>query len=618
MTKHKTLLFLSQLLLFCRLNAEGWEALPQDQTQKSTSHPNKYRFDLFQFSDSKLKDWRTLFAKNDNQLNEPLSDYLGDFSDIGNIPLPPPLNEYAELPILETPSSAAPYCLTLSEVVKETIQYQWSIQSSELNIVTQQGLLLQAKGAFNPMINAAWARTLEYDLQNALAQQTGKFGKLSNANLSVTTLTRIGTTYEVGFTNENTFNPLLPPRSDNSTLNFTITQPLLRNFLYSPQTTLEETQILQLKASRLQNVQNIAQSIFNSLFAYWEFVAAKKLLVVQERIERELCDLEIYAEDLVREEQEGYASLYQPRADLALAIANRVQAEQNVRSTFNTLLFNMGRLPNDDEEIPNVEAENFPVPKEICPVEATWYDTLLQQIPDLRADVVAFGLLEEVAELNLRSAKNSLLPQLNVIGTAEVLNTKIQKNSHNEFSSVQWRNPQKEYTIGVSFSYPLFNDTARGLVRQQRAAREQAIVNTQLLLAQIISAYKSSFTLYNALLVEVAKARRSAKQYRLSVEAETIKLQAGLSDYFFVLQLETNWQNAETQLILTEKLLAENLLQLRLLTGTLVKWNASTDDAEVLDVLSLAPIFPNPPCTTKTREKFLKCESLTQEEMEND
>jgi outer membrane protein TolC len=390
-----------------------------------------------------------------------------------------------------------PPCFSLNDVIRQTIKYQWTIQTSELSIDAQAGVLEQATGAFNPFLSTGYSKLFQRDIQSSIGMKSGLNGQTSTTNLSLQTLARLGTTYGISYQNINTLNPvtltsLMPPRTDASTLNVTVTQPLLRNLLYSPQTTLEKTQRLQLQVTKYQNIQNIAQALATSISAYWEFVAARKLLIVQREQEERLCRLEEYAEDLVKEQQEGYATLYQPRADLALATANRIQAEQDVRSTYNALLFTMGLIPDDQKEIPEVAVEEFPISDDLCVLEQEWYDRYLNALPDNRTDIIASKILIEEAVLNLRSAKNSLLPELDVTGSAQILNTTAAQRARHLFESSSFRGPETDYTVGVSLTFPIFNDTAKGLVKQTRALKSQAVINSDFIESQAVSGFKTA------------------------------------------------------------------------------------------------------------------------------
>ena len=153
-------------------------------------------------------------------------------------------------------------------------------------------------------------------------------------------------------------------------------------------------------------------------------------------------------------------------------------------------------------------------------------------------DIAADYLLEDVAALNLKSAMNALMPSLNIVGFVDLLNTNGGPYRSRLYESFPDRGRiEKDYSIALEFSYPIGNNFAEGLVKEDRALLAQARVNTRLLTAQIITSFKNAFTLNNALIRELTYARAAAKDFREAVKAEFIKLQEGLSSYFDVLGL---------------------------------------------------------------------------------
>jgi outer membrane protein len=273
----------------------------------------------------------------------------------------------------------------------------------------------------------------------------------------------------------------------------------------------------------------------------------------------------------------------------------------------------MGFIPDDDQEIPDFQFEDFPDFGSYLGLDQRWYDSLLTAIPLNRSDIIAAEVLVKITDYNLRSAKNSLLPAVDLIGCANFLNTEALKKAREVFDSTKARNPEKDYTVGINFSFPIFNDTARGLVKQQRALRSQAQVNLDLLGSQVVSSFKTAYTFSNALLEEVKKNALAAEEYRKTVEAEKIKLENGLSTYFVVLTLENNWLSALLSFVNSERQFVENLLQLRLLSGTLVRWDPQGEIVtEVEDVFSY-PVINDLP--SQPVEKFIEelCELSSEE-----
>jgi hypothetical protein len=91
---------------------------------------------------------------------------------------------------------------------------------------------------------------------------------------------------------------------------------------------------------------------------------------------------------------------------------------------------------------------------------------------------------------------------------------------------------------------------------------------------------------------------------------EYLKLKEGLSTYFVVLTLQTNWQQAQIQQIVIEKLFSQNLTQLRFLSGKLINWISEDKEVEPSDVNASKDIFSVTPCKTMGEKESESCETL--------
>jgi outer membrane protein TolC len=484
-----------------------------------------------------------------------------------------------------------PSALTLRAVIQETLQNQWSIYSSEFTIQSQLGLYQQAAGAFNLQFNSSFSNLSQFDLQSPLGIRSNFTGRFTSTSLALTKLSRSGATYNLSYSNLNTLNPFIvtciPPRSDNTILTVSIEQPILRNFWYSPTTILELTQGLAFEASRLQNIQNIANAIAASLIAYWNCVGAKLIYETYLELEKKFRNFSAVAEDLVAEEQRGVASLHQPYANLANAIVSRIQAEQNWVETYNQLLFLMGKPPLVDREqiTCGIKLEKFPNMETLKELDNCCFESLQRQILVKRPDITSLLLLEDSAYLNLKSALNSLLPSLNLLASFDLMNTNSCRCRNSDlYDSFPIDRPEKDVMVGLSLSFPFCNDQAKGLVRQQKAALLQAEVNTDQLEALLITAFNSAFSLNNALIKEWGDAQKAALEFAAATATEIDKLREGLSTYFDVLNLANDTATAQVQEIMVQSLYFQNLVQLYLLTGNLIYWEKCSDYIDVVDI----------------------------------
>jgi outer membrane protein TolC len=481
--------------------------------------------------------------------------------------------------------------LSIEDAIRETIQYQWAIATSAYNIQEQLGLYQQAVGVFDPQISTSITDLEQIDLQGPLGMRSDLRGRVTTTTFGVAQLLPSGASYDLSYVNTNTINeftiPCDPPRLDKTVITFALSQPLLRNLWYSPQTTLARTQWLQYEAARLTNIQNIATAIAATLSAYWNTVGTKLIYEEFATLVKKLGKFAEITEDLVENDQAGKASLQQPYANLANAQVQMIQAKQNWVAAYNQLAFLMGRpaINNNEQIICDIELEDFPSTEDIKKMDKWCYSSLLQQIEVKRADVAAFLLQEDIAYWNLKSAYNALLPQLDINASLALKSTNACAfgNGSGIYESFPIDRPEKDYMVGLALSFPFCNTVAKGLVRQQKAALIQAEVNTDQLVAQLVTQYNTAFSFNNALIEEMVSAHEASKEFELATYTVLAKLQEGLSTYFELLTLANDTASAKVQEINIKILYFQNLVELYLLTGNMVWWDKCGPFVDVVD-----------------------------------
>ncbi len=487
-------------------------------------------------------------------------------------------------------SAEASCFLSLEDAIKATLQNQWSIQLSEQQTDVQIGLLRQAAGAFDVMLSSNFSRLYQVDLQSPSGAKSDFLGSITQTNLQLQKLTRLGTLYTLSYSNTNVVNPFTipidPPRMDSTLIGASVIQPLMRNLFYSPITILEKTQFLAYQASLYQNVQNIAAAVAATLTAYWQVVGNKLILdalIEQEKMLQRFVD---YAKKLVEEDQKGSASLYQPQANLATTVQSRLNAEQILRTSYYALLLAMGEVgPCEDEDIYlNIKVEGFPEHENLMKFDRCCYDKTRELIPIQRMDLVASYLFEDIAELNLQSAVNSALPQLNLNASYALKNTNTGTHRSALYESFPDKyKPEKDYTLGFTLNYPFCNDVAKGLIKQTKALLFQTQISTNQLENQIITNYKTAFTLNNSLVDQHEEAVIATRDNRAALDAEFTKLTVGLSSWFDVLGLATDTITAEITEYNIDTTYMQNLVQLHFLIGDLVRWDGHSCFMEIAD-----------------------------------
>lgn len=492
-----------------------------------------------------------------------------------------------------------PISLTLKEAIWKNLMQQTSIQISLENISIQKGVAQSSGAPFDPVINAEVKSTYSKDLLNfgstlgvSTAAQTlgcGPFhtdftGVETVGHVDITKLTRGGTRILLNIDVDKNDNPLFCPNNfTTGRVAIEVDQPLLRGREYGLDRMTELANIQQINAVRYDTFQYISRQVFTTASTYWDVVAARKNLEAQKESEERLKVLVENVKYLIENQQLAGADLLQPLAQLSSQVVSRLAAEQTYYDALQQLKFVMGEW-NENWPCENNRfdaLEDFPVAEIKPEAFPTIFCGLFPQVYHQRFDIAASVAREEVYALLLRGAKNFELPRLDVVGRVSVTEGQGGPSSNPTctscFNCKEKDSPQKDFTVGIVFSTPLYRDEARGLIRQRQAQWMQAIENTRLLKQQTLNDISKALKNQIALQDELVKAQQAVDEYYQLLHNETKKLIAGYSTIFILLNFETYLVNAIVQLIQTQAAAAKNIAQLRYLTGTLIRFSSPID-----------------------------------------
>lgn len=524
--------------------------------------------------------------------------------------------------------------ITLKEAIIKNLLQQPAIKVSMYNIDIQKGVAQSSAGPFDPVVNSQIFHTYSRDLidldQNVNSLNLGQnltpldgifnplnmaaviptseqanalcscpsensCGNLSNneavcpppihtdlqghettAHLDVSRRFREGSRIVFSVDIDQYNNPILCPRRLNvSRVSVEVDQPLLRNLRYGLNYMTELANKQGVNVVRYETLQTISQQVLNTITAYWNTLGARKILISQRESEERLQKIVENVKFLIQRGQLAPNDLLQPIAQLSSQIVARVQAEQAYFDAQQQLKFVMGEwnevFPCSTKEFEVVD--EFPVtaldPLSFPSIFCNLFPFVFQQ----RFDILASINREEVYTLLLKGAKNSELPQLDVVGRASFEEFTSCSRSEELFSSLNYKHPQKDFTVGVVFSTPFYRDEAKGLIRQRQAEWSQAVANTQLLKQQALSEISAALKDQIHIQEELKKAKEAVDEYQQLLINEKKKLVAGFSNIFFLLSFESSLTTAMVVYIQLQNQLATNIARIRFLTGTLIQYS---------------------------------------------
>ncbi|WP_337288657.1 TolC family protein [Candidatus Methylomirabilis sp.] len=359
----------------------------------------------------------------------------------------------------------------------------------------------------------------------------------------------------------NGFNP-----SYKTFLNLSITQDLLKNFGVEVNTapiriarndqTISVTQLRQQANQVITNVHN----------AYWNLVFAIENLEVHRRSLRLARELEDLNKARVRAGVAAPVEVTQAEAQAAARVQDVILGEKAVKDAEDQLKL-IVNFPDGERVWARTVLPADTAPFEVAPMNA---DASIQEALEKRPDYVAAKLTLKNSDLNLRVARNQLLPSLQFQGNVGLNGLKdsvggdLDRLTSGDFT--QW-------SAALVLTYPLGNRSARSAFTQARLGHDQAGTSLLNLKRQIISQVREAVRRIEADVrrVEATKAARALAEEQLRVEQK--RLEAGVTTTFNVLSFQRDLAVAQASEIQAITTYNQDLANLEFQKGTILEKN---------------------------------------------
>jgi HAE1 family hydrophobic/amphiphilic exporter-1 len=483
--------------------------------------------------------------------------------------------------------------ITMYDAVLMAVRRNLDIEVSRFDVKRAEYDLFAARGAYDPIVGADVAfRSITEPVTSVFggADDTGsRTFKDLTVNLNYDQLYSRGGRLTGGFNSVRqttsatfaTINPTYQP-----TLNFTFTQPILRNFDIDSTRRQIELAKRQLDLSDAQFRQRVIDTINAVQLAYWDLVYALR----NEQIQRESVQLaRVQLENNLRQVEAGTLApieLRSTESDLETRKEAVITALQQITEAENRLK----NLTIADPGDPMWSARIVPVdPAELVPV-GTDLDSAIGAAITNRPELEQLKYQTQLKEVDERFFKDQLKPQVDLFGTYQLTGTAGTAvdggtstvgalsdfdlaliNSLNQvrgdlgrppFPTDDFHNPMevpnnvvperfqggfirslgnlfsndfRTYQVGVRVSFPLGNNVAEANygrtlaeLRQLDAQQRRLIQSIQVEVRNALQAVDAARQRF-----EAARASRIAAEAQLQGEEE--RFRAGLSTNFFVL-----------------------------------------------------------------------------------
>ena len=346
----------------------------------------------------------------------------------------------------------------------------------------------------------------------------------------------------------------------------TLNQHLLRDFWIDSyrQTILLRRKDLKISGYALQF--QVMRTVLGVELAYYDFVAAREGLAVQEKALQ--LKQQFVAETKRRVEVGELPPLESEQAETQLentltALAGARQVLVESQNLLKALITDSFQEWVDTEITPSDRL--LAVPAEAN--RGVSFHSALKNRPDL----LEVRLALEKSDIEIRFRRNQLFPNLDAIGHygGQGISPEL---SGSASDTVHFRNPI--YFYGVVMSFPLSNLKERSDYRASKAFREIAQLQLDKAEQAILLDVANYLTRVQSRFSQVGSTRKARQYAESALEAEQKKLQNGYSTTFIVLQLQETLTAARTAEVLALADYNKALAQLDFTRGiTLAKYH---------------------------------------------
>ncbi len=475
----------------------------------------------------------------------------------------------------EAPPAAG---ITLGEAVRLTLANDPVLAVEEARMRASRGALLASRASFDPVVTAS---VREIESQDPLSETTSGQQALLGNSLLLTKRFRSGLSIEPELemlrTEEGAEGD---PAVNVGTFSLTLRQPLLRGRGRDSVAALETAAEREVAASVLDLRQTTAERVFAVVSQYWQTRAAALGLEILRESEDRARELLATTRQLIAADVTPAAELVQVQANLAAKEAAAIGGERNLFAARQDLGREIGldrariaALPLPSDPFPGVVAAALP------PGAAT--EPFVAAALARRTDLLAARERQSAAEAVLRSADNSLLPQLDLVFTPSYSGL-VEGTSTEAFFTPLYRNvPGASSALSLSLSWPTRNSRSRGELERARAAREQNTLLAELRARQIGADVPAALDAVARHAEQLERADEAVRLFERAVENEEKKLKAGTSTLIDLISQRDRLTGARQARVAAHLALALAVARLRFETGTLVAEDGGSGAVEV-------------------------------------
>jgi outer membrane protein len=469
-------------------------------------------------------------------------------------------------------SPAPQRVITLEDCIQLALQHNLDIRIQRYNPEIAQSSLRVSYGAYDPTLRltateGSYVSPPFYDAQTGVKKATESSGNFQSFSAGVSGLLPWGTSYQLGanLSDQNDATRVLGTNFFSSTVRgdmgaLLLRQPLMRDFWIDGARYQIALGKNSLKSSELGLRYQIMSSVTQVESAYYTLIYTFDEVTVQEKAV-ELAE-KLLAENKKRVEVGAMAPLdeKQAEAQLASSKADLLTAQRNLAVAQNALKTLLTEDYSQWHAVRLQPASKLVAVPVSLDVSESWVRALA-----FRPDILQARLNVERLGIALTYQKNQIYPSFDVVGKIGYTASSLDYKTAFE----QWgTGAAPSSSVGVEFSVPLGNQSARYTYKSTKAQRDQADLQIRQLEQSVMVAIDNAVTLVRTSLEKVNATREARVYSQAALDAEVKKLENGKSTSFEVLRLQrdlTSSMSAEIQALASYNI---SLSQLALAEGS--------------------------------------------------
>lgn len=213
----------------------------------------------------------------------------------------------------------------------------------------------------------------------------------------------------------------------------------------------------------------------------------------------------------------------------------------------------------------------------------------LHEAEEKRLDLKAAHLRQEISKVYLEKARKDKLPQLDLTVGAGYNGFSQYTHLSNVVDSYYQNIPDMDYTVGLSFSYPLGNDVAEGRFDQSQVDYQKKRIDTAEKIRSIRLDVQNQFSNVYGRMQKNVQSLKTLESYEKALEnlAKDGDIVKDLAKLITIMELEDKYLQAQGEGARALSDLANAIAKARFATGTLIAMDESNGEINLQELRKL-------------------------------